>query len=239
MPKELENDLTSISPIKLENDRRRIELMHSLLFTLPGSPILYYGDELGMGDNIMLFDRGGVRTPMQWESGHGHAGFTSSTSVSSLYLPMIDSPLYGAERVNVLNAKKDCFSLFNVIKKMIATRKKHSCFGWGTLRWIETALKEVLAFVRENCDDAVLVIHNLCDKSFENLEIELPSLQAPTFELTSAIGKDQGILYVPVDILETREKYPIKSKQLDEKTVFYTECSLMPFSFIWLKLSIQ
>jgi maltose alpha-D-glucosyltransferase/alpha-amylase len=89
----------------LDNDRRKIELANSLLFTMPGSPVVYYGDEIGMGDNIHLFDRNGVRTPMQWNAGL-NAGFSTANPLQ-LYSPVIDNPIYGSEQVNVVSQRED------------------------------------------------------------------------------------------------------------------------------------
>ena len=116
----------------LDNDRRKIELLTSLLFTLPGSPILYYGDEIGMGDNIYLGDRNGVRTPMQW-TGDRNAGF-SRADTARLYLPMIVDPVYGYQAINVEAQLRTPSSLLNWMKRLIAVRKKTRVFGRGTLR---------------------------------------------------------------------------------------------------------
>jgi maltose alpha-D-glucosyltransferase/alpha-amylase len=139
----------------LDNDRRKIELANSLLFTLPGSPIIYYGDEIGMGDNIQLFDRNGVRTPMQWDSTPS-AGFTSGK-------PFID--LLGGDfspaQVNVAAQIKDADSLFHTLQRMIQIRKEHHAFGRGTLTWLETNNASVLALQREYDGETLLCIHNL------------------------------------------------------------------------------
>jgi maltose alpha-D-glucosyltransferase/alpha-amylase len=114
----------------MDNDRRLIELVHAMLFSLPGSPILYYGDEIGMGDNIWLEDRNGVRTPMQWDHSQPHAGFSTAKTI---YAPVINSPDYNPLKVNVKDSAKDPSSLYNMLSFMIATRRKHSCFGFGNL----------------------------------------------------------------------------------------------------------
>ena len=119
----------------LDNDRRKIELAHSLLFTLPGSPILYYGDEIGMGDNIWLPDRNGVRTPMQWNAESG-AGF-SDAPVQSLILFIIDDDVYGPARINVDTQRRDPNSMWNTIRHMMATRKRHHAFGRGEFEWMD------------------------------------------------------------------------------------------------------
>jgi maltose alpha-D-glucosyltransferase/alpha-amylase len=145
----------------LDNDPRKIRLAHSLLFTLPGSPILYYGDEIGMGDNIWLDDRNGVRTPMQWEPGPT-AGF-SPASPDSFYAPVIDSEMYRPANVNVAVQREDPGSLLNVIRRMVATKKQHPAFGWGDFEWIEFENPAIAAFRRTHADESILAIHNLSD----------------------------------------------------------------------------
>ena len=147
----------------LENDRRKIELAHSLLFTLPGSPILYYGDEIGMGDNIWLEDRNGVRTPMQWESGET-AGF-SKAPVDELYTPPIMDGHYSPQRVNVQSQRADPDSLWNTIRHMIAVRRNHHEFGRGDfkLRYVDN--QSIAAFERAYEDGSILAVHNLSDAS--------------------------------------------------------------------------
>jgi glycosidase len=145
----------------LDNDERKVRLAHSLLFTLPGSPILYYGDEIGMGDNIWLEDRNGVRTPMQWQAGPT-AGF-SEAGPEALYAPVIDDPLYGASRINVESQRRDPVSLLNVIRQMIAVKKEHRAFGRGDFEWIDFDNSAVAAFLRRHGKDTILAIHNLSD----------------------------------------------------------------------------
>jgi maltose alpha-D-glucosyltransferase/alpha-amylase len=139
----------------LDNDRRRIELAKSLLFTLPGAPIIYYGDEIGMGDNLDLFDRNGVRTPMQWDSSP-NAGFTTE----SPYTELVKGDL-AFRNVNVAAQLRDPHSLFHTIQKMIALRKRHAAFGGSSMEWVEIGNPTVAAFVRKNGDDVVLVLSNL------------------------------------------------------------------------------
>jgi maltose alpha-D-glucosyltransferase/alpha-amylase len=117
----------------LDNDQRKIELAYSLLFTLPGSPIVYYGDEIGMGDNIWLPDRNGVRTPMQWDKGR-NGGF-STTNPERLYATMIEGAEYGLEWVNVSDQEQNPASLLNLVRRMIHIRKAHPAFGWGDFAW--------------------------------------------------------------------------------------------------------
>ena len=118
----------------LDNDRRKIELMNALLFSMPGTPVIYYGDELGMGDNYFLGDRDGVRTPMQW-SADRNGGF-SRANPQQLYLPPIMDPIYGFEAVNVEAQQNDASSLLNWMRRMIAVRKQHKAFGRGTLTFL-------------------------------------------------------------------------------------------------------
>ncbi len=130
----------------LGNDRRRIELMNGLLFSLPGTPVLYYGDEIGMGDNIYLGDRNGVRTPMQW-SADRNAGF-SRANPQQLYLPVIIDPEYHYEAVNVEAQQGNPHSLLWWMKRLIALRKRHQAFGRGTLEFLHPENRQVLAFLR-------------------------------------------------------------------------------------------
>src|SRR5262249_13920420 len=118
----------------LERDRRRIELMNSLLLSMPGTPIIYYGDEIGMGDNIHLGARHGVRTPMQW-SPDRNGGF-SRADPAALVLPAIMDPLYGYEAINVEAQSSDPHSVLNWTRRMLAVRRKHAVFGCGTLRFL-------------------------------------------------------------------------------------------------------
>jgi maltose alpha-D-glucosyltransferase/alpha-amylase len=145
----------------LDNDRRKIELTYSLLFTLPGSPILYYGDEIGMGDNIWLFDRNGVRTPMQWNRDR-NAGF-SDAPADSLYAPVIDDEAYRAENVNVQSQREDSHSLWNTIRHMIAMRKEHPAFGRGDFEWVDLANESIAGFQRAYEGQSILAVHNLND----------------------------------------------------------------------------
>ncbi|MGH7311734.1 MAG: maltose alpha-D-glucosyltransferase [Candidatus Rokuibacteriota bacterium] len=147
----------------MDNDRRRIELLTCLLFTLPGSPILYYGDEIGMGDNIYLGDRNGVRTPMQW-SGDRNAGF-STADESRLFLPVIADPVYGYQAVNVAAQLRTPSSLLNTMKRLIAGRKRCRAFGRGTIEFLRPLNQNVLAFLREHEDETILVVANLSERS--------------------------------------------------------------------------
>ncbi|GII55784.1 trehalose synthase [Planotetraspora thailandica] len=143
----------------LDNDRNQIELFTALLLSLPGSPVLYYGDEIGMGDNIWLGDRDGVRTPMQWTPDR-NAGF-SDCDPGRLYLPVIMDPIYGYQAINVEAQQKSSSSLLHFTKRMIEIRKRHPVFGLGDFTELNSSNPSVLAFVRELGDDRVLCVNNL------------------------------------------------------------------------------
>ncbi len=143
----------------LDNDRCKIELAFSLLFSLPGSPIIYYGDEIGMGDDIWLKDRDGVRTPMQWTAGK-LAGF-SDADRRLLYAPVIDDPVFGYARVNVEAERADPHSLYQSVKRLIAVRKQHHAFGRGTFSFLLPENESVLAYLREYHGEKLLVVNNL------------------------------------------------------------------------------
>ncbi|GAA4577145.1 maltose alpha-D-glucosyltransferase [Planotetraspora kaengkrachanensis] len=143
----------------LDNDRNQIELFTALLLSLPGSPVLYYGDEIGMGDNIWLGDRDGVRTPMQWTPDR-NAGF-SDCDPGRLYLPVIMDPIYGYQAINVEAQQKSSSSLLHFTKRMIEIRKRHPVFGLGDFTELNSSNPSVLAFVREFGDDRVLCVNNL------------------------------------------------------------------------------
>ena len=155
----------------LENDRRKLELVNSLLFSLPGTPVIYYGDEIGMGDNVYLGDRNGVRTPMQW-SPDRNSSF-SHANPQSLYLPLIIDPEYHYEQVNVETQQSNTSSLLWWMKRIIATRKRFPAFSRGTLRFINSDNTHVLAFVREFEGGAILVVANFSRYSQSaNLELQ-------------------------------------------------------------------
>jgi maltose alpha-D-glucosyltransferase/alpha-amylase len=143
----------------LENSRDQIELFTGLLLSLPGSPVLYYGDEIGMGDNIYLGDRDGVRTPMQWNADR-NAGF-SVADPQALYLPVILDPVYGYQALNVEAQMRSSSSLLNWTRKMLGIRKQHPVFGMGSYDELGASNPSVLAFVREFGDDVVLCVNNL------------------------------------------------------------------------------
>jgi len=154
----------------LENDLDRIKLMNSLLLSMPGSPIIYYGDEIGMGDNIYLGDRNGVRTPMQW-SPDRNAGF-SRTDPQRLFLPPIMDPVYGFEAVNVEAQSRDPSSLLNWMRRVLAVRKQLHAFGRGRLTLLQPGNRKILAYLREHDDETVLCVANLA-RSAQPVELDL------------------------------------------------------------------
>jgi maltose alpha-D-glucosyltransferase/alpha-amylase len=154
----------------LGNERRRIELMNGLLFSLPGTPVIYYGDEIGMGDNIFLGDRNGVRTPMQW-SGDRNAGF-SRANRQRLYLPVVTDPEYHYESVNVETQHQNPHSLLSWMKRLIALRKRHRAFGRGTLELLRPENRKVLAFVRRYESEQILCVANL-SRFLQVVELDL------------------------------------------------------------------
>jgi maltose alpha-D-glucosyltransferase/alpha-amylase len=154
----------------MDNDRRKIELMNSLLLSFPGTPIIYYGDEIGMGDNIYLGDRNGVRTPMQWTPDR-NGGF-SRADPARLYAPTIMDPVYGYEAVNVEAQSRSLSSLLSATKRLISVRKSTLAFGRGTMTFIRPANRCVLAYVRQYGDEVILCIANL-SRSAQATELDL------------------------------------------------------------------
>ncbi|HYO63437.1 MAG TPA: maltose alpha-D-glucosyltransferase [Pyrinomonadaceae bacterium] len=143
----------------LDNSRLRVKLLNALLFSLPGSPFLYYGDEIGMGDNISLGDRDGVRTPMQW-SADRNAGF-SRADFARLYFPVIMDPVYGFQSVNVEAQQRYDSSLLHWMREMILLRKKHHVFGRGTMEFVKPENRKIFAFMRSYEGETVLCAFNL------------------------------------------------------------------------------
>ncbi len=193
----------------LDNDRRKIELLNSLVFTLPGSPIIYYGDEIGMGDNVHLGDRNGVRTPMQW-SADRNGGF-SKTDPSKLYLPAISDSVYGFNVTNVESQRQAPHSLLHWMRQMIARRKQQPAFGRGALTFLRPKNDRVLAHIREHGGNLLLLVHNLAG-----------SAQAVDLDLGSFEGR------VPVELLGG-SRFPVISKRP------YV-LSLAPYGFYWFNL---
>jgi maltose alpha-D-glucosyltransferase/alpha-amylase len=166
----------------LENDRRKIELMNSLLLSMPGTPVLYYGDEIGMGDNIYLGDRNGVRTPMQW-SPDRNGGFSKSDP-ARLFLPAIQDPIYGYQAVNVEAQSKNAASLLNWTRRMVAIRRNQRVFGRGALRFLYPSNRKVLAYVRELDQERILCVANV-SRAPQAVELDLAEFKGATpVELT-------------------------------------------------------
>ncbi|MBC7162622.1 MAG: maltose alpha-D-glucosyltransferase [Immundisolibacter sp.] len=154
----------------LDNDRRKIELLNALLMSMPGTPILYYGDEIGMGDNVYLGDRNGVRTPMQW-SPDRNGGF-SRADPASLYLPPVMDPVYGFEAVNVEAQQRSPASLLNWMKRLIGVRKLHPALARGGFRMIFPGNRKVLVYLRELADETILCVANL-SRAPQPVELDL------------------------------------------------------------------
>jgi maltose alpha-D-glucosyltransferase / alpha-amylase len=193
----------------LENHRGRIHLMNGLLFSFPGTPIVYYGDEIGMGDNIYLGDRNGVRTPMQW-SADRNAGF-SRCNPQQLFLPLIIDPQYHYEQVNVEAQQSNQYSLLWWMKRLMAMRKRYRAFGRGTMEFLHSENRKVLAYVRRYEDETILVIANLSRL-----------VQAFELDLTEFRGM------VPVE-LSGGTRFP----QIGDRPYFL---NLGPFAFYWFEL---
>jgi maltose alpha-D-glucosyltransferase/alpha-amylase len=154
----------------MENDRRRIELMNGLLLSMPGTPVIYYGDEIGMGDNIYLGDRNGVRTPMQWNGGW-NGGF-SAADPERLYSPMISNSVYGYQAVNVESQRRSEHSLLSWMKSLIQTRNLFQVFSRGSIEFLDPSNHRVLAYVRQLGGEKVLVVNNL-SSSAQAVELNL------------------------------------------------------------------
>jgi maltose alpha-D-glucosyltransferase / alpha-amylase len=154
----------------LDNGRDEIQLLHAIMFSLPGSPVLYYGDEIGMGDNIFLGDRDGVRTPMQW-TGDRNGGF-SRADFAQLYLPLLMDPVYGYQAVNVEAQLRTPTSFLRWLRRFIALRKQHPVFGLGTYEPLQTSNLRIFAHVRRYEDDIVLCVHNVA-RSAQAVELDL------------------------------------------------------------------
>jgi maltose alpha-D-glucosyltransferase/alpha-amylase len=195
----------------LDHDRRQIHLLNALLFTLPGSPIIYYGDEIGMGDDIWRHDRNGVRTPMQWDSSK-NAGFSD---VDTLYEPVIDDPVYGYQQVNVAQQMADPNSLWHTIRHMLLTRKQYRAFGRGSFTFALPENEAILGYWRVYHDELTgseqrfLVVANLTGEH-----------QEARFELTGCEG------IAPRDIL-TGETLPRIAQP-------GYSLSFAPYAYYWL-----
>jgi maltose alpha-D-glucosyltransferase/alpha-amylase len=158
----------------LDNGRDEIELMTAILFSLPGSPVLYYGDEIAMGDNVFLGDRDGVRTPMQW-SPDRNGGF-SRADFAQLYAPPLMDPVYGFQAVNVEAELRTPTSLLRWMHRFIQLRKEHPVFGFGTYEPIPTSNPRIFALIRRFEDDLVLCVHNLA-RSAQAVELDLAAFR--------------------------------------------------------------
>jgi maltose alpha-D-glucosyltransferase/alpha-amylase len=154
----------------LDNDRQRIELMNGMLMSLPGTPIIYYGDEIGMGDNVNLGDRNGVRTPMQWDGGW-NGGF-SAADPEALYSPPLLNPVYGFQVINVQSQKRFDHSLLSWMKRLIRVRKSCAAFGRGTIEFLYPANHRILAYVRTLGNENILVVNNLSSAA-QAVELDL------------------------------------------------------------------
>jgi len=201
----------------LERDRRRIELMNGLLLSMPGTPVIYYGDEIGMGDNIFLGDRDGVRTPMQWSMDR-NGGF-SRANPARLVLPPIQDPTYGYQAVNVEAQASDAHSLLNWTRRMLAVRSSTKAFGRGTLRFLYPSNRKVLAYLREypgedETQEALLCVNNLSRTA-----------QAVQLDLSAYAGR------VPVDMVGG-SAFPAAGQLPYLLT-------LPPFGFFWFKLTAE
>lgn len=193
----------------VENNRRKIELLNILLFSFPGTPIVYYGDEIGMGDNFYLGDRNGVRTPMQW-SPDRNAGF-SSTNPQRLYLPVIIDPEYHYEAINVEVQQRNSSSLLWWMKKAISIRKSYKAFGRGTLNFLSPGNPKVLAFTRQHEKETILVVANL-SRFHQVVELDLTEFKG----------------YVPLEVF-SRNKFPI----IKDNAYLLT---LGPYDYYWFQL---
>ncbi|HTU32449.1 MAG TPA: maltose alpha-D-glucosyltransferase [Candidatus Acidoferrum sp.] len=193
----------------VDNNRRRIELLNSLLLSFPGTPIIYYGDEIGMGDNIYLGDRNGVRTPMQWNADR-NAGF-STANPARLYSPVIMDPVLGYQAVNVEAEQGDPSSLLNWMRNMIALRKLFTVFGRGSIEFLNPENRKVLAYIRKYGDEQVLCVANL-SRFAQPIDLDLSQLEGVT----------------PVEMLGYVE-FPTVGKQA-------YRLSMAPYSFLWFEL---
>jgi maltose alpha-D-glucosyltransferase / alpha-amylase len=194
----------------LENSRNQIQLFHALLLSLPGSPVMYYGDEIGMGDNIFLGDRDGVRTPMQWNPDR-NAGF-SRADFAELYLPPIMDPVYGYEALNVEAQQRHANSLLHWVRNLVHVRKEHDVFGSGGFEALKSSNNKVLSFIRENDHEAVLIVANLAS-----------SAQPVELDLSPYVGRG------PVEMLGGA-RFP----DVTERPYLLT---LWPHGFYWLHLT--
>lgn len=199
-----------LAPLQ-KNNRSKIELLNALLMSLPGTPIIYYGDEIGMGDNIYLGDRDGVRTPMQW-SADRNAGF-STANPQQLFLPVVIDPEYRYEAINVATQQNNPSSLLVWMRRLIAQRQKHPVFGTGALTMLAPDNPKILAFIRSDDDTRILVVANL-SRFPQPAELDLPEFRGVT----------------PVEVFG-ENRFPAIGDGLYQLT-------LAPHSFLWLRLDV-
>ncbi|MDE2601645.1 MAG: maltose alpha-D-glucosyltransferase [Bradyrhizobium sp.] len=225
----------------MDNDRRKIELMNSLLLSFPGTPIIYYGDEIGMGDNIYLGDRNGVRTPMQWTPDR-NGGF-SRADPARLYAPTIMDPVYGYESVNVEAQSRSLSSLLSATKKLISVRKSTLAFGRGTMTFIRPLNRSVLAYVRQYGEEVILCVANL-SRSAQATELDLSAWKdrVPREMLgrTSfpAIGElPYMITLAPYGFYWFQLQQPDKSQPAKRSAVPEFETLVVPLGSTWVSLA--
>ena len=225
----------------MDNDRRKIELMDSLLLSFPGTPIIYYGDEIGMGDNIYLGDRNGVRTPMQWTPDR-NGGF-SRADPARLYAPTIMDPVYGYEAVNVEAQSRSLSSLLSATKRLISVRKSTLAFGRGTMTFIRPVNRSVLAYVRQLGDEVILCVANL-SRSAQATELDLsPWKERIPLEMLGrtdfpAIGElPYMITLAPYGFYWFQLRKPDKSERVAPTTVPEFETLVVPLGATWVSLA--
>jgi len=193
----------------MDNGRRSIELLHGLLCSLPGTPVMYYGDELGMGDNIYLGDRNGVRTPMQW-TGDRNAGF-SRADAARLYAPVISDPVYGYQAINVEAQERSKSSLLNWVRRLLQIRQRYPHFALGTMNFLHPTNLRVLAFTRHHEGQTILVVCNL-SRFAQPVELDLSAYEGA----------------VPVELMGGTP-FPVITQHL-------YQLSLGPYMFLWFRL---
>ncbi|GAC1543253.1 MAG: hypothetical protein NVS3B10_07510 [Polyangiales bacterium] len=193
----------------MDNDRRQVQLLNAMLFSMPGSPILYYGDEIGMGDNIYLGDRNGVRTPMQWSIDR-NAGF-SRADPQRLYFPLIMDPMYGYQVVNVEAQQRAASSLLSFMKRLTELRKRYPVMGRGTMDILHPKNKTILAYLREYDGMHVLVVNNLSARA-QAVELDLARFEGSTL----------------VEMMGDEPFFPVRSAPY--------VLTLPPYGFYWLRI---
>ncbi len=225
----------------MDNDRRKIELMNSLLLSFPGTPIIYYGDEIGMGDNIYLGDRNGVRTPMQWTPDR-NGGF-SRADPARLYAPTIMDPVYGYESVNVEAQSRSLSSLLSATKKLISVRKSTLAFGRGTMTFIRPLNRSVLAYVRQYGEEVILCVANL-SRSAQATELDLSAwrervpLEMLGRTCFPAIGElPYMITLAPYGFYWFQLQQPDKSQPAKRSAVPEFETLVVPLGSTWVSLA--